>query len=1408
MFSRSSSSDTPVIIHLSSISAYSTFGELLRTLRNHHNTTFHGDLTPQKITDALNPLLKKAIGGKGLAKRAYADLESGRRYPRFTELELIFHVLVEQFYIEFTDLEITAYVHLAKEKIAQNQKPKEKVREADWETLEATLFRIHRSKPGRVHLVTDAKTQSESPILTEDPQSRRLRAIKKAQDTDIRHLLEREEWVTKMLTYPERNPQVKLVIVQGAIGVGKSNAQALLIKKLMAQSPDYYLVPYLFQPGEGKTPEDHLDEFLATILADLTLANVSEEPKQQSLVDRIHKVFAVIKSRKDKIIFLLDDAHVIFPAAGEWSSSWREFMETFVRESHSATLYLFTRTWPGWDERRLAYVEPTELLDLSPTASVSLWQHRGFDDVPLAILQEVCTRCGHNPQMMNMLIAQCKKFSFARNRWGQSGTLSPQNCNKKSANTQRLEEVLAQDTIFDLKTDVKSREVLQQALTSRLNHQARQMLECLALSPLGLPFSLLLEEFAHAEIALNELASVSAVDLNMAASQRAAIIPFVREAVLLALTNDGRMIGIESRVTDLYTHWLNDVQDFRDDAEKAALIAEMVVRYIRQHQFLKATELFVSFGWLCTTFGHMMRIQRVFDEIVAQDRGKNEEVKHEVGRLLLSYHIRTYSGQEISVAATDRIYQEVYDKIIEENIVLPPHTAVNVLHNMVLKHLDAFLFQKANQMFQESFIHQATLDVPEIYASYLHSKSRLYARWYEYEKRKGNSDDAHQLLRSCVLTLKDCIAQWRLCLKNALPLQEHYYNFRLARALTDYAYRQRLSDDLTDAEQAIEESIRLKKASAGLPQSLAISLSEYSQILAIQGKNRLAEHFSGEAVQQMKQAIEQTNNTALNPQLGMLLVERADIYMQQARLDEALLLFEQAASLIGERKSRQSFREKAEQKMEALRVIAATTRDYKLDKRWFARFHDLALYDDLAWLAHAGPFSEDEQGEWHRLYPQRDKEGVSDRLDALIMQSRQREFARGQQENRAPRLWYPHIPLDEIRERIAGFEQLRRDIHVQETNINVRMLYLEKIDEEIIVLQRSEATALRDQDTVWKCDLALYGKPTEYEMMVALQPFCAMLLRAKQHEQARSVAQELLTQLQSWGISPQEIAAIPSVEPRQESPVSKEQTYEKRAFPHKVVQCFFQDIFDKEYHTSEWHVDIAPARDDPYVDINSRTVFLPSCSYSLNKIRELLAEEIETHAYRAMSGQRSPLSLLGLGLAHYGPTEEGLARHRIQQVSMQIHGKGKSNSWMGTLRTGLASGVMVPALSFLELSTFFEKAFLANLLNMDSAGTREELLAEARGEAWIQAARAFRGIPDLDNAGCCSLKDRIYLQGYLDVIHFLETTEDDKCLYVGKMGIQHVEALAELHILQPYYPHQNIALSTDLLDRLLRYKTH
>src|SRR5436305_281489 len=509
MVSKPSPEKNPLEFHLAEVSGYSTWGGLLRSIRNNNNVG--SQMSQHDVADALNERLE-AAGLSQLPRRAYGDLERGHGYPRFSDLEQIFCTFVLTFKVVFSDLEVMAYVHLARARMGEKRKQTrhiKQVSDADWETLLDTLFAISRSKPGRIHLVTEtlsnAAPSSQPEVLpAEDPQLRRLRAIEKAFRTDIRHLLERETWVNRMLVYPEKDPQVKLVVVQGAQTNGKSHAQALLIRRLLGvreeelqsaadhealallierleRESDYYLVPYRFETGAEKRAEDYLDEYLATILSDLTSAKVSDETKQRPLEIRIDSLMAAIKSHEKKVILLLDGAECIFPQqAGQWSKSWAQFFEVFAREPHQATMYVMTRVWAGMEESQ--YIEQTDLPELSTSASIAIWQHSGFEDVTEDTLREVCIRCcGNNPQMMIMLIAQCKKRSFALARWETNGTLVQNG--KKSANQERLEALLTQDTMFDLQTDAKSRLVLERALTSQISHQAKQMLECLACSP-------------------------------------------------------------------------------------------------------------------------------------------------------------------------------------------------------------------------------------------------------------------------------------------------------------------------------------------------------------------------------------------------------------------------------------------------------------------------------------------------------------------------------------------------------------------------------------------------------------------------------------------------------------------------------------------------------------------------------------------------------------------------------------------------------------------------------------------------------------------------------------------------------------------------------------------------------------
>lgn len=1382
------SSPSSLVIPLPTL--YRTWGAWLKGARASTNAT-----QKKLIEDTSLPYFR-ARHVSVLNWRMYSSMERDERTPLFEELEPLYRTFAEGYILSFSDIERDLYLKRARERIETNLKKPQHIKPEQWDQLAEALAGIGASKRDRIYLL-DLDEQKHS--SSEEKESRRSKALAEALRTDTSHLLEREEWVQKMLTYPVMTPQKKLVTIQGHQGTGKSHALTLLTQRL-AQQTDLYLIPYRFENGEGKTPEDHLSVFLATILADLIQITTIDEAKQRPLEERIDQVLTAIKQRSEqgqRVILLLDDVQEIFPSAIEWSPAWEQFFQSFVREPHTATIYIATRTWPEWIDRRRTYLEETDLPELSPEAGIAMWQRFGFTDVPDDLIQQVVIRWGSNPHLIEMRASHLKQrpWAFAWNKRGEVKSRFVE-----SENTTRLKNLLEQDSIFNPKTDIEAQKILQQVISSRLSHPALRILECLAISPLGLPFSLLDEEFPRVYVAFDELTRASLTDLGMAAANRAAVAPLIREAQLQTLLNDGRYSAVESRVTDLYAHWLHDVQDFRDDAEKSALIAEMVVRYIRSRQLLKAAELFISFGWLCTLFGYMERIRRVFEATIKADRGKEEDIKHEAGRLILKHRIAVHSGQKIERDERDQIYQDIYKKVVEGEVILQPHSELEVLHNMLLFYSRKGQLVEASSMFDQTFerLQQSGQMTPEVYALFLFDRGRLMSYRADKEFQLEASLNFTEASVNCI---KDSITNWRLCLKNALPLQEHYVQFKLARALNDLACDLRTLKQYTDAQQAIEESIKLKKSSGALPHSIAVALSECSQILAAQGKIREALSVNEEAMKILEQSISDGNDMH-KPELGMILKERASIFLLQARLAEAKSLLEQAVELIRDKPLRQKDKEKAKAQIEEIQLItASSSQSYQLDRRWFSHFSDIIEFNDTQWLTQAGPFTEEEKVEWERLSSKKDEQSHS-QMSKLIAQSRKREFTCSLEENREPISHYPHLPLDDVRNRINGLTTLCQEIGVQESNMVVRRLYLDAINEHLAFLRLCEAIALQDQTTAMQCNLQLYGKPSEREFKIALQQLCSMLLEARTHKLAGSVALEALTQLKEWGISPQEIVAedlfIPIFEPILQRANHKLLPSEKRTFSTTTVCKFFQDILVM-YGEDNWNVYVNSARDHTTVDPNIRELILPEKDFSVQKVRQLLAEEIEVHSYRAIAGRNSPLALLGSGLANHLSADEGLAYHYVQSVNSSVYGKYEEKRWNATLTTGFVSGVLTHPLSFPELRNFLGKMFLVSEL-LDDA-TWEDAFEFSRQAAWRRCSRVFRG------AGCVSLKDRVYLQGYLEISNYLAHGGEEQRLYVGCVGIDHLEDMAELGILLPNYPHQHLALATDLAERLASYES-
>src|SRR5579859_4150091 len=235
------------VIHLSRLAGYQTFGTMLALIRTRNG------LSQQQIAEASKPYLRSRR--MSFDRRMYGRLENDERFPAFEELEPLYRTFAEVFLVTFSEVERELYVQLA-----QKRKKREYITPEQWDRLAETLAQVDHRKRGNIRLVESTETEQDVAAPGgESSGSRRLKAIDEALRTDTSHLLERENWAKTMLSYLEMTPQKKLVVIQGAMGSGKSHALALLTQRLARQA-DLYLVPYRFQGDIA--PDDQLAIFL------------------------------------------------------------------------------------------------------------------------------------------------------------------------------------------------------------------------------------------------------------------------------------------------------------------------------------------------------------------------------------------------------------------------------------------------------------------------------------------------------------------------------------------------------------------------------------------------------------------------------------------------------------------------------------------------------------------------------------------------------------------------------------------------------------------------------------------------------------------------------------------------------------------------------------------------------------------------------------------------------------------------------------------------------------------------------------------------------------------------------------------------------------------------------------------
>ena len=1375
--------------HIQPLVPINTFGAFLRYLREREQI-------PQHEFVSTFSYFFEEYHLAPLTQDMYRKLENGKRAPQYEELLPLYAALVGNDF-KLTPQERNTFVRLARLKLEGLQRKKPKLRtDGEWRLLEIQLSQIDQ----------DTKLIQEIEKGIEAPEKRTQRKS----SLDISHIVGREDWLTRMLSYLDAMPK-KLVVVQGMMGIGKTSSLKLLLHHLLDRE-ECWPILYSFSTAADVTPADHLDTFLATIHAELRATN-PETGKTPSVARRIQQVIELLAATQQRVILLLDDAQVIMDEHGQLSRDWQHFFTEYLRSNHQALVYLATREWSLWTGRERSFVvdgDDAILPRLDSQAGIHMWQRLGFTDVPEKLLGDATDRCGGNALMIELRAANLQRPRFS---FGWQRTKIAQ---EKKSEHQRLIEQLLTDTHIFGSADVEARQLLQQVIGTRLSHDALQLLEVLAVAPMALPFPLLLEINQQAEYAFAELIQASLIDRNaMEHHKRAALQPLAREAAIHQLLANKRLDKAEQVLVYPYTIWLEQ-GTFHSEQEQAMLVSELAATHLKHHHLLKAAELLVEYGWLSFAFGHAPRLARIADDVM-RSFNWHRLVEEEVGGLLIQYHLLARAlDKDLGNAERKRAYLHLYDVMISEVIVFKPPTIAHLVHHRLRYLTSAKQYAEAWALIDEICKKYEGFQSshPTTYTELLDRRAYILGRWGDHldalAKEESNTpaakklqEESFRLRQDAALGHQQCVSLLQQNERFASPIEQSHMQFKRARLLNDLSYYQRVTGNLEAAKQAMKECLKLKEAGFVVPSSLAVSYDDYGQLLGQLGQYQEALTYSYQALEIMQKLIDIGQNAA-SKEKGMLLINRGKLLMLLGKLDEAKALFSEGILLV----KGTSRDDTAASALESLRVIdlwEKTNPRHQLDWRWYPRYHLLSSYSDVKWLTPAGPFSEEEKLEWDSLTQQGDTD-ASQRMSTIITQSRRRELARCLIEQREPCFHYPLIPYEEVQSRLSDLTLLRAEIEQHEANVIVRRLYAATIDERLNELNLIAASGHQDDDAFWVYNQRLNSVPSRAEMELAIRQLTDTLQRGLQRDDTEELSKHLLQQTSQWIIKPMSLNTLDTVSEQRTKGQQASTDETQKLFSPETVSRFFADVF--QAYQFPWTIKLDSLAGHARVNLNLHQLTLPGDGkwMSLAKIRELLGHEIETHAFRSNAGEKSLLAILSTGLQGFLETEEGLAIYYTQEVDQRASNYKPNKSWIGTLATGLASGIICEPFTFRKLLLFLKDINTLRILLAEKGLSLPEIQEEALQSAQNRCLRTWRGVTHLSRPGICSTKDNVYLRGYLSIVKAL--TEEGiafERMMIGSVGLHHLGDLAELGITKPTIIHQRLATDPSLEKYISRF---
>ncbi len=376
-------------------------------------------------------------------------------------------------------------------------------------------------------------------------------------------------------------------------------------------------------------------------------------------------------------------------------------------------------------------------------------------------------------------------------------------------------------------------------------------------------------------------------------------------------------------------------------------------------------------------------------------------------------------------------------------------------------------------------------------------------------------------------------------------------------------------------------------------------------------------------------------------------------------------------------------------------------------------------------------------------------------------------------------LFCDRVDVTQYQQHLGGLEQLQQDIETNETNPQVRELYLDAINDLETTAKMIIAGASGDQKTYIAENIKMYSLPDEhvFDALCHWIRHDAELALENDNQKLIELAQKVLD-------------IIPSRSDNHRMLIPTEKVFHSVRQAHHQKNGYYDQLFGNEGWPEQSYVtqlegddickqilaainagySIADSENNVWAVMRSRKELVRPVGYRLDRDEfvGIVSHEIGSHILEEVNGLKQPLKLLSTGLAGFEKGNEGRAYLREQIVYDSEQTFLNQFSWeyiiLLHLSVSLAAGLYKKPYTFSELYetlyilySFWREKRMPYATNNDTF---------AHEEAWSLTIRTMKGT---DGSGGCYLKDSVYLEGNIRCWQL--AMENPGIILFGDLGI-------------------------------------